>query len=223
METIKVLFIDDDIVLGQLVATVLREEGFDVHFQNSLTGVKSVVSEFKPNIIILDVEIGMYDGIEAAPQLQQIQPETPILFVSSHCESQEVIRALKTGAVTYLKKPIEIEELVAYIKRYVIPLKTLNIKLGSIELNPSTRILSDGQKKIKKLSRLEFMLLKLLYDNKNQIVPREEIEKLWDSSIMSEHSLYNYIVKLRKLLSVDKNITITTMHENGYILHITDD
>ncbi len=61
---------------------------------------------------------------------------------------------------------------------------------------------------------------KQMYDNKNQIVPREEIEKLWGDSIMSEHSLYNYIVKLRKLLAADKNISITTMHENGYVLSI---
>ncbi len=217
-----VLFIDDDIVLGQLVAGALSEEDIDVHYQNSLTGVKTVVAELNPNVIVLDVEIGVQDGIDAAPQLRAIAPEVPILFVSSHGESHEVIRALKTGAITYLKKPIEIEELVAYIKRHAVPTSNPYIQLSSLRLDLSSRILYAANEELKKLSKLEFMMLKLLHDKKNTIVTREEIEKLWGDSIMNEHSLYNYIVKLRKLLSVDPTISITTMHENGYMLTLSE-
>lgn len=222
MNETKVLFIDDDVALGQLVTAALQEEGFDIHYQSSILGAKSVVEELKPNVIVLDVEIGLYDGIDVAPELKQIVPEAPILFISSHTESHEVIRALATGAVTYLKKPIEIEELIAYIKRYAVPIKSSTvIKLASFELDLSTRILYKNAELVKKLSKLEFMLLKLLYEHRGQVVSRQEIEKLWEGTIMSDHSLYNFIVKLRKLFADDKDISLVTMQENGYVLYLS--
>lgn len=222
MDKIKVLFIDDDVALGQLVSVALQEEGFEIHYQSSLLGAKSVVVEFEPNVIVLDVEIGLYDGIDIAPELHRLIPEAPILFISSHTELSEVIRGLATGAVTYLKKPIEIEELIAYIKRYAFPFNPSLVKLSSLALDLSTRIVYKDSQLVKKLSKLEFMLLKLLYDNKNKLVTREEIEKLWEGAIMSDHSLYNYIAKLRKLFAGDSGITLVTMQENGYMLNLPE-
>lgn len=222
MDKIKVLFIDDDVALGQVVSVALQEEGFDMHYQNSLLGVKAVAEEFEPNVIILDVEIGLYDGITVAPELHQLIPEVPILFISSHTELSEVVRGLSTGAVAYLKKPVEIEELIAYIKRYAVPFNPSLIKLASFGLDLSTRIVYKDSRQIKKLSKLEFMLLKLLYDHKNKVVPREEIEKLWEGAIMSDHSLYNFIVKLRKLFADDSGISLVTLQENGYMLNLTE-
>ena len=89
-----------------------------VHQQNSLTCIKAVVGEFKPSIIIMDVEVGAEDGIDVMPEVYTIAPEIPIIVISSHSESNEVVRALQNGAVAYLKKPFETEELAAYIKRH---------------------------------------------------------------------------------------------------------
>lgn len=222
MDKIKVLFIDDDVALGQLVSTALQEEGFEIHYQSSLLGAKSVVAELEPNVIVLDVEIGLYDGITVAPELQRLVPDAPILFISSHTELSEVVRGLAAGAVTYLKKPIEIEELIAYIKRYAVPFRPSLLKLASFGLDLSTRIVYKDSQQIRKLSKLEFMLLKLLYDHKNKVVTREEIEKLWEGAIMSEHSLYNFIAKLRKLFADDSDITLVTMQENGYMLSLPE-
>ena len=220
MDKIKVLFIDDDVALGQLVSVALQEEGFEIHYQSSLLGAKSVVTEFEPNVIVLDVEIGVYDGIDMETELHRLAPEAPILFISSHTELSEVVRGLAAGAVTYLKKPIEIEELIAYIKRYALPFNSSLVTLSSFGLDLSTRIVYKDSQLVKKLSRLEFMLLKLLYDNKNKLVTREEIEKLWEGAIMSDHSLYNYIAKLRKLFAGDSGISLVTMQENGYMLNL---
>lgn len=108
MSKAKVLFIDDDVMLGNIVTMALTEEGYAVHQQNSLTGIKAVVNEFRPAIIVMDVEIGVEDGIDVMPELYAVSPEIPIIVISSHTESNELIRALRNGAIAYLKKPFEI-------------------------------------------------------------------------------------------------------------------
>lgn len=92
------------------------------------------------------------------------------------------------------------------------------IKIGSLELDIQTRTIYQASKELKRLSKLEFSLLKLLYSHKGEIVSYEKIEELWEDAIMNEHSLYNYIVKLRKILAADPDISISTIGGNGYML-----
>lgn len=222
MNKAKVLFIDDDVMLGNIVTTALTDEGYVVHQQNSLTGIKAVASEFRPAIIVMDVEIGAEDGIDAMAELYAVSPEIPIVIISSHTASNEVVRALQNGAVAYLKKPFEPEELIAYIERYAHTAQKLlpKIKIASLELDVQTHILYQESRKLKKLSKLEFALLLLLNEHQGEIVSHGEISKLWGGAIIEDHSLYNLIAKLRKTLSVDVHIKIDTVGGDGYILQI---
>lgn len=222
MNKAKVLFIDDDVMLGNIVTTALTDEGYVVHQQNSLTGIKAVASEFRPAIIVMDVEIGAEDGIDAMPELYAVSPEIPIVIISSHTASNEVVRALQNGAVAYLKKPFEPEELIAYIERYAHTAQKLlpKIKIASLELDVQNHILYQGSRKLKRLSKLEFALLLLLNEHQGEIVSHGEISKLWGGAIIEDHSLYNLIAKLRKTLSVDVHIKIDTVGGDGYILQI---
>jgi DNA-binding response OmpR family regulator len=217
----KILFVDDDILLGQIVTVALQEEGYEVHYQTSALGLMETIKAFQPALILLDVEIGADDGIQLVPTLRTVNATVPIIFVSSHIESSEVIRALKAGAVTYLKKPFQIEELIAYIERYATSNSSYRITFGAFELSLKDRWLLHQGNQIKRLTKLEFALLKLLLEHKNEYVDRKEIEKLWQGSIMSEHSLYNYIVRLRKLLTLDTRLAIVTLAEKGYMLQET--
>lgn len=222
MSKAKVLFIDDDVMLGNVMTLALTDEGYVVHQQNSLTGIKAVISEFKPAIIVMDVEIGAEDGIDVIPELYTVSPKIPIVIISSHIASHEVVRALQNGAVAYLKKPFEVEELMAYIERYAHTTQKLlpKIKIASLELDVQNHILYQGSRKLKRLSKLEFALLILLYDHQGEIVSHIEINKLWEEAIVDNHSIYNLIAKLRKTLSVDANIEISTAERDGYILRI---
>lgn len=222
MSKAKVLFIDDDVLLGNIVTMALTAEGYVVHQQNSLTGIKAVVCEFRPSIIIMDVEIGAEDGIDAIPGLYAVSPEIPIIIISSHTESHEVVRALRNGAKVYLKKPFEIEELIAYIERYanIAHILIPKIKIASLELDVQNHILYQGIQKMKKLSKLEFALLLLLSEHQGEIVSRHEISKLWEETVVDNHSLYNLVRKLRNALSVDPHIEIVAAGGNGYILKI---
>lgn len=90
----KILFIDDDLLLGQIITTALAEEGYEVCYQNSLAAMIAVAEEVKPDIVVLDVEIGEADGIEAIPQVHRVLPGVPVIIVSSHTQASEVVRAM---------------------------------------------------------------------------------------------------------------------------------
>lgn len=199
----------------------LQEAGYDTHYQSTIVGLNIVINDFKPDAIVLDVEIGNANGIDAIPNIKAIAPNTPIIFVSSHADHNYITRAVSEGAVVYIKKPFEIEELMAYIDREagskVTPDTTL--KFGQSTLNVRDRALhAGGVDQPVRLNNMEFSLLKLLILNKNLIVERQRLEsELYDDDV-SDYSINNRISKLRKYLAADTQIEIETIHKVGYKL-----
>lgn len=223
MDKIKVLFVDDDVALGNIVTLALEEAGCEMHYQTSLAGIKTVVKEVCPDIIVLDVEIGAKNGIEAIPELKLVVPETPVLIVSSHGESANVMKALDLGAVSYLKKPFEVVELLAYIRRFVKPFQPKGMKIGLFHLKAEENLLMKGEEVVKKLSLFECKLLKMLALNLNETVTRGQLEQeLWgnDTAESSEQSLNNYIARLRRYLAGDGRLELTTVQRVGYRLDL---
>lgn len=221
MDKMKVLFVDDDMSLGNIVTLALEDSGYEVHYQTSLAGIKTVVKEMCPDVIVLDVEIGTKNGIEIIPELKLIMPEVPVLIVSSHVESENVMKALAAGAVTYLKKPFEIAELLAYINRFVNTFRPKGLEIGIFHLKAEENLLIKDENTVKKLSAFECKLLKLLALNLNQTVTREQIEQeLWEGAFVESttQSTNNYIAKLRKYLSEDEQLELMTVPKVGYRL-----
>ena len=219
METrrIKVLLIDDDTLLGNILTTTLTMEGMEVHYQSSLTGLKAVVQEFQPNIAVLDIEVGTADGITRMPDIRKVTDTLPVIIISSHTEADEVQRALQQGALVFLKKPIDVYELKAYIERYAHEWKQTVLHIGKMVLNTETRILSYQGEEVKRLTWLEYGILTMLYEQAGKSIPYSDFSDLWEDNAMSEASLQNYISKLRKLMSIDPSISLDSTGR-GYIL-----
>lgn len=217
----KVLFIDDDIVLGNIVTVALDSLGYETYYQTSLVAIRSVIKELRPDILILDVEIGQKNGIEATPELRLILPDIPILFVSSHTESSFVTQALDAGGIAYLKKPFEIEELVAYIKRHTnTSSHSSYLQIGQFTLYTQDYILMKGEQIVKRLTLSEGKLLALLANHPDETISRQEMEQeLWEDGYTNEQSLNNFIAKLRKYLSEDNTLELTTIPKVGYKLY----
>ena len=220
MGKIKVLFIDDDIALGNVVTVALNSLGYETYYQTSLVAIRSVIKELCPDILILDVEIGQKNGIEATPELRLILPDIPILFVSSHTESSFVTQALDAGGIAYLKKPFEIDELVAYIKRHTNTSSHASyLQIGQLTLYTQDYILMKGEQIVKRLTLSEGKLLTLLANHPDETISRQEMEQeLWEDGYTNEQSLNNFIVKLRKYLSEDDTLELTTIPKVGYRL-----
>lgn len=219
MNKIRLLIVDDDIVLGKIMMSALSSFGYQVHYQTSLTGLKSVVMELHPDLIILDVEVETKNSIDITPELKLIAPDTPILFISSHTASSEAAKAIHAGGVAYLKKPFEIEELLAYIERHTSDQHCDNSQIGCFTLLIEDSLLMEGEEVVKKLTVSECKLLKLLISHINQTVTREEMEEtVWKKGDANERSLNNFIASLRKYLSKDKSIELLTIPKVGYKL-----
>lgn len=221
METqpIKVLLIDDDTLLGNILTTTLTMEGMEVHYQSSLTGLKAVVKEFKPNIAVLDIEVGTGDGITRMPDIRKVTDTLPVIIISSHTEADEVKRALQQGALVYLKKPIDVFELKAYIERYANEWKQTSLYFGNMELDTESRILSYRGEEVKRLTWLEYGILTLLYEHAGKSVPHACFSDLWEDGAMSDASLQNYISRVRKLISKDPSLSLDSTGK-GYVLYI---
>ena len=201
--------IDDDTLLGNILTTALTSEGYEVHYQSSLTGLRAVVREFQPNIA--------GDGIASMPDLKRVADTLPVIIISSHTDNEEVRRALQQGAVVYLKKPIDVYEMMAYIDRYAHDWKPSVLHIGLLELSVESRILTYRGKEVKRLTRLEYGILALLYENRGKVVSYTDFSELWEDGIMSEASLQNYISRLRKALADDSAVSLDSSGK-GYVL-----
>lgn len=218
---VKVILVDDDTDLGNLISMALTADGYKVHFQNSLAGIKNIIEEFQPSILVLDVEIGEEDGITRAQDIFQIYPSLPVLFISSHTDTGSVTRGVSTGGVGYIRKPFDMEELKAYIDRFAHPKEDhTGIQMGRCySLNVITKELFYKTTPVKQLSMHEFSALWLFAKNKENVVSYETLsEKVWGKKYSeTEASMNNLISRLRKLLENDPDVQIRTLKKRGYM------
>lgn len=223
MERLKVLFVDDDINLGSLVSTSLEADyNYQVHFQNSLLGIDTVIQTWRPDVVILDVEIGAVNGIEKARDIVANHPQIPLLFVSSHTEEDFIIQGINIGGNAYLPKPLSIPVLVSYIQRFTSTKQQQFLNVSGYQLDLQTNNFFHEDTLLKKLSPFEKNALELLMENPNKIVSKEQLaEKLWNHSLEPQNiaSLNNTLSKLRDLFTGEKLLQIDTLRGVGYMLN----
>lgn len=222
---IKVIVFDDDILLGNMIVSILKEEKMEAVYQSSLYGAKEAVLSFEPDIIVLDVEMGEDSGIDFASEMQSRGITTPILFVSSHVRGYEVAQGIQAGGKVYIKKPFDMEELIVYIRQYACSSSGYShlINFGRLQLNRETRDLFLENRLIKKLSKIEYQILLLLIEKQGEVVPRSRFFKeIWDDCDIYDASLNNFISKLRAFLLLDDSLTIRTLPDIGYMLFIDE-
>lgn len=218
----RVLFIDDDLLLGSIVTLSLQAAGYETHYQTSIVGIDNFIFAFQPHIIILDVEIGESNGIDLVPTIRALNPNIPVVFVSSHLESSYVTRAINNGAEVYIKKPFDTEELIAYIEKYTTDSTPSILKFSQCILNIDNQTLKVGDNRAVKLTTQESKILKLLVINIGTLVNRSDIEKsIYGEEETNEYSINNSLSKLRKHLSLDKKLKIENIYKTGYkLLHV---
>lgn len=224
MNDIKVLIVDDDAILGATLTLGLQSLGMLPTYQTSLAGLKSVVEASHPNIILLDVEVGTNNSIELMQQLKLYASGIPVIFMTSHIDAGYLTQAMGEGAVAFLKKPIEIDELTAYILRFAnteTPLQNVAsmVSIGKYKLDIDTRELFLKDQKVCRLTAKQFQLLRILLEHPKGIISRQAIkQELWPDGNSSDASLDNYISQLRKILTDDSNINIMTIPKIGFKL-----
>jgi DNA-binding response OmpR family regulator len=222
MRKYRVLLVEDDIDLGNVLKQYLEFDSFTVeHCRNGNEGLNNIQDE-EYDIAIFDVMVPDINGFDLAEKLKKHNPGCPFLFLTAKGLKQDRIKGLSLGADDYVTKPFEPDELVLRLKNILSRSGKMDkevYSIASFEFDYNSLSLRKGNE-AESLTIKEAQLLKLLIENVNSVVNRKEIlEKLWGSDdYFLGRSLDVFISRIRKYLSADSNIVLETVRGIGFML-----
>jgi two-component system, OmpR family, alkaline phosphatase synthesis response regulator PhoP len=209
----SILLVEDEENLHEALKLNLELEGYEVISAfDGAAALKAVSSEYF-DLIILDVMLPEMDGINVTETIRLNNFEVPILILSAKNSSSDRVLGLKKGADDYLTKPFNLEELLLRVKKLIEKNKKLQDKetIGTtysfgnntIDFKAQEATRNTGEKI--QLSKKETMLLKLLIENKNEVVPREKIlQAVWGYNVYpTTRTIDNFILNFRKYFEED--------------------
>jgi len=223
---LRVLVVDDEPNIVDVISMALRFEGFDV--ESAATGADAVaaVAARRPQLIVLDVMLPDFDGFEVARRLASARAEVPIIFLTARDSTEDVVHGLTLGGDDYVTKPFSLEELVARI-RTILRRSGLSaqdsprLTLGDLELDEDTHEVTRGGREID-LTATEFRLLRYLMLNPRRVLTRSQLlDHVWNYDFGGDaRVLETYISYLRKKIDVDAPPLIHTVRGVGYALRL---
>jgi DNA-binding response OmpR family regulator len=224
MKKPKIFYVEDEIFLAKIVSETLQSKGYDVVLENDGGLAVKRFLDAQPDVCLLDVMLPNKDGFAIADEIREKDPKVPIIFLTAKSGVNDVVNGFKIGGNDYIKKPFSMEELIVRIEHVLkqspgtpAQKQEEEIKLGGYTFHINRQTLSyDGEQR--KLSYRESELLKILYQNREQILERRDIlNLLWGSdSFFNSRNLDVYITKLRNYLKLDPSIEIITIKGIGY-------
>lgn len=224
MSKIKVLLAEDEMALGMIIQESLESRDFKVRLCENGEKAWESYQQDKPDILVLDVMMPKKDGFALAAEIRKIDPYTPIIFLTSKSQTEDVVKGFGIGANDYVRKPFSMEELIVRIKAHLDRLRTRQnqsdwIPLGKYEFHPTRQVLKLEDEESPLTSR-ESQLLQILLENANEITDRTLIlNQIWGSDdFFNARSMDVFITKLRKKLQEDPAIQILNVRGYGFKL-----
>lgn len=221
----RILIIDDDEQIRNLIAIYLENEGFKaLKVSNAVSGL-ALLEEQEVDLIILDIMMPHMNGIDAAFKIRE-EKNMPIIMLSAKSEDMDKISGLTAGADDYLTKPFNPLELIARVKSQIRRYKKYNeraergvIQIGDLEINRSTRLVFVRGQEVR-LTPKEFDILELLARNKGTVMSMGKIyESVWqEDAFKSDNIVMVHITKIREKIEDNpkKPIYIKTIWGVGY-------
>src|SRR5690242_8715969 len=218
----RVLIVEDDIDIADVLRRSLRNEGYEV--RTSADGIEAldVAAGFVPDLVVLDLGLPGLDGVEVCRRLRS-ESDVPILMLTARAETEDRVTGLDSGADDYLPKPFERSELLARIRallRRRPPRGSASIVVGDLMLNPDTREVKRGDREIE-LTNREFELLEYLARNQKLVVSRERLlEDVWGYDPFEQTNTIDVFISnlRRKLESGGEPRLLHTKRGAGYVL-----
>ena len=222
----KVLYIEDEPYLARIVKDTLEMRGYEVLHKKDGGRIMEQVDNFSPDICLLDVMLPDTDGFSLATHIRNLNPQLPIIFLTSKTQPNDIVKGFSSGGTDYVKKPFSMEELIVRMENQLkimnrassplqslpeeVPLKTHKFYPGKFELHTPAEVI--------KLSHRESQILGMLCAHTNKTVDRRELLQLvWgDDSFFNSRNLDVYIRKLRGYFSGAEGIEIVTLKGKGY-------
>ncbi len=219
----RVLVVDDEESITDLVATALRYEGFEVEIAAGGRAALRLATSFRPHLIVLDVMLPDLDGFEVQRRLVADRLRVPILFLTARDATEDKVRGLTVGADDYVTKPFSLEELVARVRAVLRRAGEAEpdprLVFSDLELDEATHEVWRGRQLIE-LSPTEFNLLRYLLLNATRVVSKAQIiDHVWRYDFDGDSRLVEtYISYLRKKVDFAEPKLIHTVRGIGYTL-----
>ena len=226
--TVTVLVVEDEPALADAVAVRLRAEGFTVHVAVDGPSGVAAAAEIGPDLIVLDVMLPGFDGLEVCRRVQAQRP-VPVLMLTAREDEADTLMGLAAGADDYLTKPFSMRELVARTHALLRRVRRATElaqegrdapvqRLGDLEIDRSGRRVRRAGEDVH-LTPLEFDLLSCLADRPQQVLTREQLlAQVWDwADASGTRTVDSHVKAVRRKLGAD---VIRTVHGIGYAVGV---
>ena len=222
---VRVLVVEDDEEIAQVLQRSLRMEGYEVKL--AADGVRGLeeAHAFLPDLIVLDLGLPRLDGVDVARRLREDGDEVPILMLTARDALDSRVEGLDVGADDYLVKPFERQELLARMRallRRRPPRGMAPLRVGDLMLNPDTHEVSRGERKIE-LTQREFELLEYLMRNERLVISRQKLlDEVWGYDPFSiTNTIEVFVSNLRRKLEAGGEPRLLhTVRGAGYVLRV---
>ena len=222
--TSRILVVDDESSISDLIATSLRFVGFDV--RTAATGAEAlhVAEEFKPHALILDVMLPDTNGFDVCRQLRIDGHSVGVLFLTAKDTVEDKIQGLTIGGDDYVTKPFSLEELVARLRALLRRIGAVEveadeekIRFADLELDEATHEVRRAGNLIE-LSPTEFLLLRYLMINADRVISKSQIlDHVWQYDFRGDAGIVEtYVSYLRKKIDIYEPALIHTVRGVGY-------
>jgi two-component system OmpR family response regulator len=220
----RVLVVDDEPNIAEVVTMALRFNGFTVETAGSGREALAAVSKFKPHLMVLDVMLPDMDGFEVAARLGAQRAGLPIIFLTARDATEDKLRGLTGGGDDYMTKPFSLEELVARIRTILrrsgqADAESVRLVFEDLELDEESHEVTRAGTPIE-LTATEYRLLRYLMLNPRRVMTRAQLlDHVWNYDFGGDgRVLETYISYLRKKLDAHGPSLIRTVRGVGYAL-----
>jgi len=224
MKTPRVLIVDDEKNIRDLLEAGLKFAGFSVYSVGNGTEAVAVAEKAKPDIIVLDVMLPDQSGFSVTQKLRSMKIDVPVLFLSARDDRGDKVTGLTVGGDDYMTKPFSIDEVIARIHAILRRTKKQEVEdsileVGEIKINQDAHEVFVNGTEID-LSPTEYKLLRFLMTNANRVMSKDQIlDHVWEYDFNGEQGIVeSYVSYLRKKIDpLSKNSLIQTKRGVGYI------
>ncbi len=221
----RVLVVEDEDTLAQMLTMAFEYEGWAVHTAADGPGGVRAAREFKPDVVVLDVMLPGFDGLEVLARLRAAAIEAPVLYLSARDAVRDRIAGLEAGAEDYVTKPFSLAEVVTRVRGMLrragsaAENQDTRLVVGDLMLDESTREVSRAGVDVT-LTATEFEVLRFLMQNPRHVLTKRQIlERVWRYDFTGQTNVLElYISYLRRKIEAGRPPMIHTVRGVGYVL-----
>jgi len=222
---IRVVAVDDEPSLIELLSMAMRYEGWDVHTATTGTEAVRVAREVRPDALVLDMMLPDFDGLEVMRRVRTEQPDVPVIFLTARDGVTDRIAGLTAGGDDYVTKPFSLEEVIARLRGLLrrsgatTARPDTQIVVGDLILDEDSHEVTRAGEPIK-LTATEFELLRFLMRNPKRVLSKAQIlDRVWNYDFGGQANVVElYVSYLRKKIDAGREPMIHTMRGVGYVL-----